>query len=210
MAIDGLRMLADAMAFATRAHRLQVRKNADRAAYIEHPVRVMHALLARGGVRDAEVLAAALLHDTVEDTDASAADVRAAFGARVAGIVAEVTDDKSLGKAARKRAQVAHVAGMSAGARLVKLADKLDNLTDLLATQPAGWTRADVQGYFAWSKAVVDAGLRGVCAPLEAEIDALWARTIHAPALADAPFAALPDASAGFVEAYYARIAAEQ
>lgn len=208
---DDVELLLEAATFATLKHRLQVRKGAARAAYIEHPMRVARSLRRDGGVRDADVLAAALLHDTVEDTDARPEEIAAAFGARIAGIVAEVTDDKALGKVARKRLQIEHVRTASREARLVKLADKLDNLAGMFESLPAGWSREIVQGYFAWAKAVVDSGLRGICPPLEEKIDALWDRPISAPHVdGGCPFVALPDRSLEFVEAYYARLEASE
>lgn len=84
------------------------------------------------------VLQAALLHDTIEDTDTSAAELEAQFGPVVARIVQEVTDDKSLPKQERKRQQVAHAPHCSHQAKLVKLADKLYNLRDLNRCTPVG------------------------------------------------------------------------
>ena len=81
----------------------------------------------------------ALLHDTVEDIQTSLAEIEAQFGARVAGIVAEVTDDKTLDKAERKRLQVSKAATKPEGAKLIKLADKISNLADILEHPPATW-----------------------------------------------------------------------
>ena len=82
-------------------------------------------------------LCAALLHDTVEDTDTTQAELEAKFGTEIASIVAEVTDDKSLPKAERKRAQIEHAAHISKKAKLVKLADKICNLRDVAHSPPA-------------------------------------------------------------------------
>lgn len=169
---SALKRVLAATAFAAKYHRHQQRKNAERTPYVNHPIRV--ALnLARAGVTDDDVLVAALLHDTVEDTTATIEDVRAAFGDRVASIVAEVTDDKSLPKDERKRLQIVNAPHKSAEAKLVKLADKLDNLGDLLNEIPQGWGVIRVRGYFAWAHAVI-AGLRGTNAWLEDAIDRLF------------------------------------
>jgi uncharacterized membrane protein YgcG len=162
--------------FASVAHRSQTRKCALPTPYIEHPLEVASLVATLGGVSDGEVLAAAVLHDTVEDTATTPADLAAAFGARVASLVAEVTDDKSLPKAARKAAQVAHAAVCSPAAKAIKLADKLSNLRSLLRADgvPMGWPEARVAEYFAWARAVADAGLRGAGFPaLEAALEAV-------------------------------------
>jgi guanosine-3',5'-bis(diphosphate) 3'-pyrophosphohydrolase len=120
-----------------------------------------------------DVLQAAVLHDTVEDTDATPADIEAAFGARVAQIVAECTDDRGQSREARKEAQVQTAPHKSRAAKLVKLADKLYNLRDLVRSVPAGWDAARVQEYFVWARRVVD-GCRGANAALEARLDELF------------------------------------
>ena len=120
------------------------------------------------GVTDAEVLAAALLHDTVEDTGATLAQLEESFGANVAKYVAEVSDDKSLAKGERKRMQVEHAGTASDGAKLIKIADKVCNFRDL-QVNPL-WGKQRTQGYFVWGKAVVDKA-RGVNVKLDAIVD---------------------------------------
>src|SRR5205814_343912 len=89
---------------------------------------------------DYEVLSAALLHDTVEDTATTHEELLDAFGSRIARIVAEVTDDQDLPKHERKRLQIEHAPHLSDGAKLVKLADKICNLRDVAERRgvPAG------------------------------------------------------------------------
>jgi len=130
-------------------------------------------LVNEGGVSDVEVLCAALLHDTVEDTATTPEELVDAFGSRVARIVAEVTDDKALSKADRKRLQVENAARLSPEAKLVKLADKICNLRDVAERPPEGWDLARRREYFDWAKRVVD-GLRGSHARLEAAFDAAY------------------------------------
>lgn len=120
---------------------------------------------------------AALLHDTVEDTATTLDDVRSNFGDDVARVVGEVSDDKSLNKAERKRAQIEHARVISREAKLVKLADKLYNLRDLRTSPPPNWSSDRVAGYFVWARHVVD-GMRGTNAHLESELDALFAAVI--------------------------------
>ena len=174
-----LALLFRALAFAAHKHRDQRRKDAEASPYINHPIALAEVLAREGGVTDVEVLAAALLHDTIEDTATSAAELRANFGARIAAIVVEVTDDKALPKAERKRLQIEHAAGISAGAKLVKLADKICNLRDVAERPPAKWDLQRRQEYFEWAKQVIDR-LRGApgesMRALEAAFDAAYLR----------------------------------
>ena len=149
-------LLLRAAAFAARQHRDQRRKNGD-VPYVNHPIAVAASIASEGGVTDPATLAAALLHDTIEDTGTTHAELVTAFGREVADVVAEVTDDKTLPKVERKRHQVEHARGISPCARLVKLADKLDNLRDIRRAPPAGWSQLLVRGYFCWAHAVVEA-----------------------------------------------------
>ncbi len=168
-----LALLFRALAFAAHKHRDQRRKDAEASPYINHPIALAEVLAGEGGVADAEVLAAALLHDTIEDTATTADELRAEFGARIAGIVVEVTDDKSLPKEERKRLQIEHASAISHGAKLVKLADKICNLRDVADRPPAQWGLERRQEYFEWAKRVID-GLRGAHPGLEAAFDAAY------------------------------------
>ena len=165
-----LALLLRALAFAAHKHRDQRRKDAEASPYINHPIALAEVLAGEGGVTDLEVLAAALLHDTIEDTATTLEELREHFGVRIAGMVAEVTDDKNLPKADRKRLQIEHAAGISPGAKLVKLADKICNLRDVAGRPPAKWDLARRQEYFEWAKRVID-GLRGTHPALEAAFD---------------------------------------
>ena len=168
------RLLA-AIAFAADKHRDQRRKDATASPYINHPIALANVLANEAEIDGERVLIAAVLHDTLEDTETTCAELRDRFGAEVAGVVAEVTDDKSLPKAERKRLQVEHAAHAPRGAKLVKLADKICNLRDILAAPPADWTAERKRAYFDWAALVV-AGVRGVHPVLEAEFDRLLAR----------------------------------
>jgi guanosine-3',5'-bis(diphosphate) 3'-pyrophosphohydrolase len=170
-----LPLVLQALAFAADKHRDQRRKDAAASPYINHPIALANVLVREGDVTDPAVLAAALLHDTVEDTQTTPAELKAAFGPAVAAIVEEVTDDKSLPKAERKRLQIEHAATMSREAKLVKLADKICNLRDMADHPPAKWDLVRRREYFEWAKAVIDR-LRGVHPKLEALFDAAHAR----------------------------------
>ena len=168
-------LILDAASFAADKHRRQRRKDAEASPYINHPLALADILAREGGVEDAKVIAAALLHDTVEDTETSISELEVRFGKRVAGIVAEVTDDKTLPKDERKRLQIAKSASKSTGAKLVKLADKIANLRDLTSAPPAEWSADRKMAYFEWAKEVVE-GLRGVNPALEAAFDEAYQR----------------------------------
>jgi guanosine-3',5'-bis(diphosphate) 3'-pyrophosphohydrolase len=161
--------------FAARKHRNQRRKDEEASPYINHPIALAEVLTNIGGVDDIHVLCAAVLHDTIEDTETTLEELQREFGARIAGIVAEVTDDKSLPKKQRKELQVLHASTASPGARLVKLADKICNLRDLLTASPKGWSNARRGEYFDWAHRVVTA-LGDVNAPMQAEFEAVYAR----------------------------------
>ena len=172
---DPLPFFIQAVAFAADKHRNQRRKDAEASPYINHPIALANVLANEGGVQDVTVLCAAVLHDTIEDTETTADELRALFGDQVAAVVLEVTDDKSLDKAQRKQLQIEHAAHISPEAKLVKLADKICNLRDLLVSPPADWSAERKQAYFDWAAAVV-AGLRGVHPGLEAVFDGLQKR----------------------------------
>jgi guanosine-3',5'-bis(diphosphate) 3'-pyrophosphohydrolase len=171
----GLALLLKALAFAAEKHRDQRRKDADASPYINHPIALADLLVNEGEVSDVDVLCAALLHDTIEDTETTPDELQREFGPKIAAIVLEVTDNKMLKKDTRKRMQVEHAAGASREAKLVKLADKICNLRDVNARPPAHWDLARRREYFDWAKEVVDR-LRGVHPRLEAAFDAAYAR----------------------------------
>lgn len=170
-----MKRIFTALAFAANKHRDQRRKDVSASPYINHPIALADMLVNEGGIEEEDVIVAAILHDTVEDTETTAAELERCFGARIRDIVLEVTDDKSLPKADRKRLQIEHAPHLSREARLVKLADKTCNLRDVADNPPAGWSLARRQAYFDWAQAVV-AGVRGVHPVLEACFDAAYAR----------------------------------
>ena len=170
-----LARVLDALAFAAEKHRDQRRKDVHRAPYINHPISLAQVLCREGRVCDVDVICGALLHDTLEDTETTAEELEARFGAKVLAIVQQVSDDKTLPKQERKRLQILHAAGISDSAKLVKLADKICNLRDVADNPPSSWGLARRQDYFDWAKEVVDR-LRGVHPTLEATFDAAYAR----------------------------------
>jgi guanosine-3',5'-bis(diphosphate) 3'-pyrophosphohydrolase len=171
----GLPLIVRALEFAANKHRDQRRKDAQASPYINHPIALANVLVHEGQVNDPTVLSAALLHDTVEDTQTTAAELREVFGEKIASIVLEVTDDKNLIKAERKRLQIEHAAHISREAKLVKLADKICNVRDVADHPPAKWDLTRRREYFEWAKAVVDQ-MRGIHPALEKQFDAAYAR----------------------------------
>lgn len=163
---DGLRLVLRALDFAARRHVDQRRKGPGQEPYLNHLVEVTLLLADTGGVTDPSILAAAALHDTVEDTGTAPAELEALFGPHIAALVGEVTDDKSLPKEERKRRQVAHAPHASRPAQQIKLADKISNLRALTAAPPVGWSPQRQHEYLTWAAAVV-AGCRGANPALE-------------------------------------------
>ena len=178
VSVNSTALLMDALAFAADRHRDQRRKDSNASPYINHPIDLALLLSTTGQVTDLHVLRAAILHDTIEDTRTTEAELRSRFGDVVAGIVVEVTDDKTLPKTRRKELQIEHAPHVSASAALVKLADKVCNLRDMAATPPADWPLVRRQEYFDWAKRVVDA-LPAVSAPLMAAFNDAYAMRPH-------------------------------
>lgn len=146
-------LVSRALSFATYKHKDQKRKNLKGDDYIVHPNEVMQ-FLRDGGITDEYMLSAALLHDTIEDTDTTHKEIMDLFGKEVADMVQEVTDDKSLPKATRKKLQAENIKEKSFGARMIKLGDKWSNTKDLLIDPPRGWSITDIYGYILWSEKV--------------------------------------------------------
>lgn len=180
---DSTSMILRATEYSTHKHRKQRRKNAEADPYIIHPVRVAALLCKHVPNVHYSVIVAALLHDTVEDTDATFEEIEKLFGAEVVAIVRQVTDDKSLPYQERKRRQIVQAPYISAPAKLVKLADKLDNLCELLRVTPVGWSPERVREYFRWAERVVR-GLRGTNKKLEDMLDEVFATRDAAIAVA--------------------------
>ena len=178
--------LTRAYDFAARYHIEQRRKGVNAEPYINHLTEVALLMSEATGGADSSLVIAAVLHDTIEDTKATFEDLVSAFGQDVAHLVQEVTDDKRLPKAERKRLQVEHAPHLSERARMIKIADKTSNLRSILHSPPADWSDERRKRYFAWAKAVVTAA-RGVNPAIEAAFDAEYERAI-AKRIADRDF----------------------
>lgn len=170
-----INLLVKALQFAEHKHRFQQRKDPTHAPYIKHLIDVLSILANEANISDINVLCAGLLHDTIEDTDTTAEEIRIIFGDVIMNLVLELTDDKSLPKQTRKELQVAHAGQASYNAKLVKLADKIANLRDMKINAPENWEQSRVDEYFTWSKRVVDQ-LRGTHDGLEKLFDSAFTR----------------------------------
>lgn len=167
--------LLRAIAFAAEKHRDQRRKDAGASPYINHPIGVATVLATEGNVSDEVTLLAATLHDTVEDTKTTLAELEEHFGTEVANLVRELTDDKSLEKMERKRLQIDHAAHSSNTAKQLKIADKICNIRDIADSPPSDWPLQRRLEYLLWSEKVV-AGCRGINPALDQAFDDAIAR----------------------------------
>lgn len=149
-------LVLKAAQFAALKHKDQLRKGSDELPYIVHLIATALLIAEVGGVNDPEILAAALLHDTLEDTDTTSEELTAAFGERVCRLVEEVSDDRSLEKAVRKRLQIEHAPELSPEAVLIKLADKISNVIDLTNSPPVKWDLEQRTEYIDWAEAVIN------------------------------------------------------
>jgi len=170
-ALNSLVILTDAYHFAAAKHVDQRRKGEAAEPYMNHLAEVADLVARATAGTDLDVVVAAVLHDTVEDTETTFAELSARFGDRVASLVAEVTDDKALTYGERKQRQIDHTPSASPAAKIIKLADKTSNLRALVASPPKDWSMRRRSDYLEWSRRVV-AGCRGANAWLEAEFDA--------------------------------------
>ncbi|MYZ47841.1 HD domain-containing protein [Propylenella binzhouense] len=176
---DEILKIVRAVAFAAERHGLQKRKGERGLPYFTHLAEVA-ALVAAAGpeaipaaeLPAADLLAAAYLHDVVEDGHATAGEVETLFGRNVAALVGELTDDATLPDEVRRERQVDHIAGASRAARLLKLADKTSNIHGIAEDPPADWPPAKLRAYVEWGVRVVDAGCRGIAPELEHRFDA--------------------------------------
>jgi len=170
-------LILRALDFAAVKHRNQRRKNQEASPYINHPITIANLLWNAAQVTDPVVIVGAILHDTVEDTDATFEELEQEFGKEVQSLVQEVTDDKSLPKQKRKQLQVEHAAHLSQRAKLIKLADKISNLQDMIASPPHDWSSQRKQEYFEWGKSVIDK-IRGTHQGLETIFDEVYTQGI--------------------------------
>lgn len=163
-----MRMVLAALHFAALKHRMAHRTDGE-TPYINHPIEVCFLLSSYGEVGNTNVLAAGALHDVLEDTDTTPLELGQEFNIAIAHLVAEVTDDRSLGKDERRRKQVFDTEYLSLEAKHIRLADKTSNIRSLVLC-PGNWTRKSMTGYLSFASQVVDQ-VRGASSALAAEFD---------------------------------------
>jgi len=170
--VKDISIIFRALGFAAEKHKKQHRKGGLATPYINHLIDVAEKLWEIGNIRDFRTISAGILHDTIEDTETSREELESKFGKEVCSIVLEVTDDKRLPKATRRRLQIEHAASLSFPARQVKLADKISNIQDIIDAPPINWSVRDKLEYVAWGEDVVNR-LRGTNKNLERYFDSL-------------------------------------
>ena len=153
---QNIHAVLSAASFAAKKHSAQRRKGDAAEPYVNHVLEVAQLVSGALPEPDINLVVAALLHDVIEDTDTSRQELEERFGRDVAALVAELTDDKSLPKAERKRLQIVNAPKKSARAQMIKIADKISNLRSIMASPPLDWDYRRKKEYFAWAKEVVD------------------------------------------------------
>lgn len=178
---EDVNKIIDATLFAAEKHKKQTRKNREKTPYIIHPIGVAQHILTIGKVSNPDILIAALLHDTVEDTNTTFVEIQETFGPSVEGYVREVTDDKTLSREKIKELQIAHAHEKSKGAAIIKMADKLYNLQDLATTPPPPtWSKARCDAYYDFAEKVLQnlpSANSGLKAALEGQIQSYRAQS---------------------------------
>lgn len=172
--LTGIGIVVQAAHFAADKHRDQRRKGVRNTPYINHPLEVANRLSDIGGVDDPVVLAAAILHDTIEDTDTTRAELARVFGNDIAALVAELTDEPGLTWQQRKRQEIDHAPHLSFRAKMIKIVDKMCNVSDTITNPPGEWTLSRRRDYLEFAELVAD-GCRGANPALDEEFDRVMA-----------------------------------
>lgn len=170
---EQIELLLKGIMFASTKHQGQFRKDEVKTPYILHPMGVARSLFKEGNVRDIDVLLAAFLHETLEDTDTTIQELETFFGSKVSNIVAELTNDPPLMTEENKERQIEHVSLMSPEARLVKLADRLYNIRDM-KTPPKTWDKDKILSYLEW-----DIKLKNALAGTNSELETALQKEIR-------------------------------
>ena len=168
--LSDIGLVLQAAHFSADKHRDQRRKGVRNTPYINHPLEVAERLNRVAEIEDAITLVAAILHDTIEDTETTARELARLFGAEIAQIVEELTIDKEPHWTARKRNEIDGAPLLSPKAKLIKLSDKISNVADTISNPPGDWTLQRRRDYLEFARLVAD-GCRGQCDALDAEFD---------------------------------------
>ena len=168
--LPAVRLISEAAELAARRHNGMARKGRGNEPYINHLAEVANLLAVATDGADAELVAAGWLHDAIEDTETTREELAERFSDRVASLVVECTDDMSLPKPERRRRQIVDAPKKSAGAKLIKIADKISNIDTRIHSDPSAEERDDLADYTGWAEQVV-AGCRGGNSWLDAKFD---------------------------------------
>ncbi|EFO18322.1 hypothetical protein LOAG_10172 [Loa loa] len=167
---DGISLIIEAVDLAARRHRQQRRKDAAQTPYVNHPIGVAYILTSEGQITDTTTIIAAILHDIVEHTKTTDEEIRKMFGDEIADIVKECTMVRSMKREARMKSELEKASKLSHKAKLVQLADKLNNIRDIERGTPLGWTKQHVTEYIIFAKDLLSK-IRGIHGPLESALD---------------------------------------
>lgn len=167
--LDDVEKLLTALEFSAQYHSGQYRDGEDKIPYIIHPIGVCILVWESGTGATTDMLIAALLHDTLEDTDATAEEIENLFGPHVLRLVLDLTTDPKLSSKEAKQHQLDHAPYMHEQAKVVKLCDRLYNITDLLNSPPPTWSQEGKDAYIAHTEKLVKA-LEGAAPFIENEI----------------------------------------
>lgn len=151
-----MQQIFKALQYASIKHKGQIRKGRDRAAYINHPIAVANTIINVGKIEDENTIIAALLHDVIEDTDTTEQDISEAFNSEIAQIVLEVSDDKHLSIEERKALQIKNAPHLSDEAKIIRVADKICNIRDVIDFPPITWNKKRKIIYLNWTRNIVD------------------------------------------------------
>lgn len=171
----GTQIILAALGFAANKRRTQRKSAVEPSTSVAQPIELAHVLGVEGNIADEQVIAAAILHDTIEETETTNEELRQHFGLTIAEVVEEVTNDRSTSMQERKRRQLEQAPQFSRRAKLIKLAEKICDLRDMADNPPPDLTVRQIQDYFDWSKEVVDC-MRGISPSLEVAFDEVYAR----------------------------------
>src|SRR4029079_17938378 len=158
--LPAVRLVSEAAELAARRHNGMARKGRGNEPYINHLAEVANLLATATDGADAELVAAGWLHDEMDGTATTREELAQKFSDRVASLVVECTDDMSLPKPERRRRQIVDAPKKSAGAKLIKIADKISNIGARIHSDPSAEERDDLADYTGWAEQVV-AGCRG-------------------------------------------------
>lgn len=162
-----IKLYFEALEFAAWKHRFQKRKGARGIPYINHPIEVSSLIIKKLQEPPPELVMAAILHDTLEDTDTTPEELAEKFGEKVLHLVEEVSDDMHLPSKQRKQLQVEHAGALSMEARAIKIADKTCNIRDIVISKMQ-WPKVMKVNYIRWAIEVIQQ-ISASHPPLEAE-----------------------------------------